>query len=718
MCGIAAYLTAGNNKNKTDQNDSNSTSNSSSSSNSNSTIDTPVFDKLLGDLVLLQNRGYDSAGISTMSTTPTMTPTSPGGSLVSSGNSHQSGRTSLANSNNSPTQSPQTSSNQLLPLTSSANYPSYFTATTNIVTSKIAGSEKVKALSLLKEFRSKHVEHETNLGIGHVRWATHGVNSSFNSHPHSDAKDRLSLVHNGIIHSYFEMKTKLLERDPDLTFKSETDSEVAAIQLGVYLDQGSTLEQAFKLLQSVMTGTWAIVAISITDPNTLFVCKNKNPLLVSIDFERLKVEVSSELTTLKNPAYALNDGTCLKISIESNKILIINCLTGLEVDSLSSFGDLEIPNSKIRKTSPHPYAHWTLSEIHEQPTTIGLALENRLDGKFEELDRISEKLKLVEHLLIFGCGSSFFSGLYATNWLRKMAVFCTVQVFDAASFTYDCLPQKVDSTRIAAIFISQSGETMDILKCLELVLKRSILTIGLINAERSTVARKVDSLIPLRVEREEAVASTKSFTAQATILLALGLWFKRLGGDTNSSILAEINSLKSFSQDVRVALKLSESCKKLASTLVHESSTSLFILGRSFSEPIALEAALKIKEISYIHAEGYLAPALKHGSYAILEPHTPCILIILNDAYKEYMISTAKELQSRHAKCICITDLTDLTSLHELKVFTTILQIPSNNHFSSLLTLIPLQLLAYELGLAKGNSIDMCRNLAKTVTVD
>ena len=687
MCGITAHLTTDKQPDtQPNSNQSNSTPQSESET---------VFDKLLSDLLILQNRGYDSAGISTIS------------------NLH-------------------------------------------ITTSKIAGSEKVTALSLLKEFRSKHLNGNPTIGIGHMRWATHGQKSSFNSHPHSDEKDRLSLVHNGIIHNYFQMKSRLLESNPTLTFKSETDSEVVAIQLGLHLDSGQTFQQAFKTLQSEMSGTWAIVAISVLDPNTLFVCKNKNPLLVSIDSENLRIQVSSEITTLKTSAYALHDGTCLSLTIKSNKIVVVNCLTGEVVTDLAKFGDLEMVSSKPRKTSPYPYAHWTLSEIHEQPTSIESALHNRICTSntdiFQELTKFGPKLKQVEHLLIFGCGSSFFSGLYATNWLRSFSVFCTVQVFDAAAFTYDCLPQRVDSSLIAAIVISQSGETMDILKCLELIKLKSIFTIGLINVTQSTVARKVDCLLELKVEREEAVASTKSFTAQATIMLALGLWFKsQRNGEIDSSYWT---GLKSFSSDVRECLKLSETCKKLAFQIVGQGDRSacgeeiglspgscvsagvsvglsaglsvgsktntntpksMFLLGRGFAEPIAYEGALKIKEIAYIHAEGYLSPALKHGSYAILEPGTICILFIFNDAYKEYMISTAKELESRHAKCICVTTETDL---EELNLFTSVLKIPSNEHFSSLLGLIPIQLLAYELGLAKHNSIDMCRNLAKTVTVD
>lgn len=577
-----------------------------------------VFDQLLEGLLILQNRGYDSAGISTL--------------LM--------GR---------------------------------------LTTSKFASTESVTALGLLKDCRQLHV---ARIGIGHTRWATHGQKTKENSHPHMDSKSRLSLVHNGIIHNYLKLKQKLVAKG--YTFKSQTDTEVIAQLIGSYLDQGRTFEAAIGRTQKKLKGTWACVCLWVAAPSTIFLMKNGNPLLLTVS--KTRIQVSSEASVFKGQYYLLEDGQALAVSLDG----VRDCLTGLNVEIDATCGTL-VAQDLARTLTPAPYPHWTLKEIFEQPETVQSAISSGTSGS----------LKTVQHLLILGCGSSYFSGLYASKHFRRLGTFSTVRCLDAAEFSYDELPNFVNSTEIGAILISQSGETMDVYRSLGLLKKRGIFCLGIINVENSLIAREVDQVVYLKAKKETAVAATKSFTGQVSALLSLGF----------SKTSESAGSLKSLPDDVKACLKLQEQCKKVAVGL--GKCQHLFILGRGLAEPIALEGALKIKEISYIHAEGYSAAALKHGSYAIIEPQTPCILIILNDEYRQLMLSTAEELKARNAHLICISPTAPPAEL-----FNDTIEIPTNDHFSSLLAVVPLQLLAYELGVQRGNSIDLCRNLAKTVTVD
>ena len=608
MCGITAYL-----------------------GNDNS------FEYILSSLKLLQNRGYDSAGICTI--------------------------------NN------------------------------DFILSKYATYD-ISALDIIEKEIQLH--SNTNIGIGHTRWATHGAKTNINAHPHIDCRNKVAIVHNGIIENYIVLK-KFLEKN-NFTFSSQTDSEVIANLISYYIKQNepSPIEKAFHELQ----GTWAVVILLKDNPNSLYLCKNGSPLVIAYDNNFCLV--SSEQLPLSryfNNYISLVDGDIIEISKKDNTICIPN-IFNYKIEKI---------DNKVFDLTPFPYTHWTLKEIHEQSNSITRSLNNGgriIDNKSVKLGGLDdnyELLKNIEHVIILGCGTSLNAGLIGSFIMKKLKCFFTVQAHDASEFIEDDLP---NYGNIVVIVLSQSGETKDIHKNMELIKKRNIPIISIVNVVGSLIARTSTCGIYLNAGREVGVASTKSFTSQVIVLSLLSIWFAQTKSINENIRKQYIKSLRNISLHIKQVLNMNNDIWKKVALITIKSKT-VFILGRGEMQYIAQEIALKFKEICYIHAEGYPSGALKHGPFALIDENTLIFVLSPKDEYYDKNLNTIEEINSRKAQIIVLTNSNENILELENNII-----LPNSDKFNSIIYTIALQLIAYEIALLKGHNPDYPKNLAKVVTVD
>jgi len=614
--------------------------------------DEPAVPYLLEGLHILQNRGYDSAGISTLS-----------------------------------------SEGQVL-------------------TTKFASVGSTSDCIDLLSQHAPAIHNADGLGIAHTRWATHGGKTDENAHPHSDRFDRIALVHNGTIENSSELR-KELEREHGIHFKSQTDTEVIAQMIGIYLDQGTKILEAVKKTLSRLEGTWGLAIIHKDSPNQIIACRNGSPLVLGIGKGRMFV--ASELA-------AFSRHTNQYISLNDGEVAVINSEGGVELDMTRQ---QTAPQEHI-ELSPAPYEHWTIKEIMEQPEAIARTLNYGArfdqDGnvKLGGLESNKERMLNVRHLMMAACGTSLFASQYGAHLLKNLRCFDTVQTIDAAEVTADSFPAHDGGLCVT----SQSGETKDTHRTLVHASQLLIPAFSVVNQVGSLIARTTNCGVYLNAGREHAVASTKAFTTQVTAMALIAGWFaqNRFAKDGNigaihstrrAELLESIHRLPIYTG---MTLLTRPQCAKIAEQLVRADAQHMFILGKGFAESIAKEGALKIKEITYVHAEGFSGGALKHGPFALLEDGTPVVCIIMNDNHAELMRIAAQEVRARGAKTIIITDkkcLADGLSEPEDTIV-----IPSNGPLSALLAVVPLQLIAYEMAVKKGINPDKPRNLAKAVTVD
>ena len=566
-----------------------------------------------------------------------------------------------------------------------------------IILSKYSSRNTSDALKKLEE--DSDIHKNTNIGIGHTRWATHGEKNKINAHPHFDENKRIFIVHNGVIENYSSLKDKL--KKSGIKFISETDSEVIAQLIGYYSKNMNILD-AVKKCTNELEGTWGIVVLDRENPKQLIAARKGSPILIGIG--KGETFISSEASSFVNYTkhfISLNNNEIVRISENMNDL------------DISRIEQSEIENIQ---TDPYPYTHWTLKEIHEQPLTIQNSLNN--GGRIYDFDKVKlggldgnrEKLLSIRNLIISGCGTSYYAALYGAKLFRSLGIFDTVQVVDSSEFDINYIHAK----NMGLLVLSQSGETNDVLKCLEISQNSNIVPFSIINRVGSLISRTTKCGVYLNAGRENGVASTKSFTSQVVVLTLVGIWFSQhisTHVDMRKNLVDNLLKLSlCYSSTLR---SIDNTCDIISQYLLKHS--SCFILGKGLSEPIAKEAALKIKELTYIHAEGYPAGSLKHGPFALIEKGTPIFIILMNDIHKSYMETTIHEVKSRGAHSIVISNT---TLSHQLeKLIDILLYIPDNGQLSSLISIIPFQLIAYKLAILKKLNPDKPRNLAKTVTV-
>jgi glutamine---fructose-6-phosphate transaminase (isomerizing) len=548
------------------------------------------------------------------------------------------------------------------------------------------------------------------IGIGHTRWATHGEPNDINSHPHLSESGNIAVVHNGIIENYTTLKKQLIERGR--TFQSQTDTEIVAQLLEeIYTtSKGVSFEEAIRLALKQIVGTYGLAIINTETPDRIFIARKGSPLLLGIgDDEMFIASDASPIVEYTNKVVYLDDGEMAIVTRNNYKVKTID-----DVALTKEVHELAISLDAIEKAG---YPHFMLKEIFEQPRSIADCMRGRVhteNGTIQlgGIEDVLDDLVNAKRIVIAACGTSWHSALvgeYLFEYLAKTPV----EVEYASEFRYrDPLIGKGD----ALLVISQSGETADTLAALREAKKRGALTLGICNVVGSTISRETDAGVFTHAGPEIGVASTKAFTAQVVVLAMMALAVGQRKGVLNRQQMIKYSKeLAKIPSKVEYILEhIDEPVQKIAGLFTY--APNFLYLGRSYNFPVALEGALKLKEISYIHAEGYPAAEMKHGPIALIDAMMPVVVIAATDHTNDKMISNIEEVKARKGRIISImndenSDVEELSEFH--------ISIPSTiDCFSPLLTVIPLQLLSYYIAVNRGCNVDQPRNLAKSVTVE
>ena len=564
---------------------------------------------------------------------------------------------------------------------------------------KYSSTNNISAIDKLKNNISNL--QDSNIGIGHTRWATHGGKTDINSHPHISYDNKICLVHNGIIENYNDLKNELINNG--IKFKSQTDTEVIVNLLAFEYKKTNNFIEALEITLSKMQGTWGLAIINKDMPNKLFCVRHGSPLLVSNNNNFVMVaSEQSGFNGLVNNYFVLDSNDICIISKEDNKFTV-NTTNKYELKDTIKGYDITLPDD---------YNHWTLKEIDEQfdSSLRAISLGGRLlddnNVKLGGLEGHTEILLRIDNIIILGCGTSYFAGLLGMNYLKDLCNFNTVQIFDGAEFEENDIP-KVGST--ALILLSQSGETKDLHRCIKIGKNNNLFLIGVINVVDSMISRETHCGCYLNAGREVGVASTKSFTSQCIVLSLIAIWFSQIHNCNQLKRQLYIKCLRNLSSDIKKCINFSKSYKDIYLSLLNKS--NMFILGKGKSEAIAKEGSLKIKELTYIHSEGYSGSSLKHGPFALLDEKLPVILIMPEDKHYTKMINVYEEIKSRNAPIFVITNNPKCNIDNKIVL-------PYNEIFGDLLSVIPLQLISYYISIKRGINPDFPRNLAKTVVVE
>jgi glucosamine--fructose-6-phosphate aminotransferase (isomerizing) len=547
-----------------------------------------------------------------------------------------------------------------------------------------------------------------NIGIGHTRWATHGVPNNINAHPHYDSSEKFSLIHNGIIENYIPLK-KFLE-SKGYTFKSKTDTEVLVQFISyIYNKEKISFFDSVRLALKEVVGAYGIVVMHKESPDTLIAARNGSPLIVGLskDEKFVSSDVSAVLEYTRNILY-LEDGEI--ISLDQKDYTIKEVLSDKIISK--DIHRIEMSLDKIEKGG---FDHFMLKEIYEQPNSIKDSIRGRIRGDEIMLGGIYDKTQEIidsNHIYITACGTSWHAaqiGSYILEELLKKPV----KVEYASEFRYRNAP--IDSNSLV-IAISQSGETADTLAAIKKAKEAGSLTLGIVNAVGSSIARETDCGIYMHAGPEIGVASTKAFTSQVVILNMLALYLANKMDLKTKLMTNTIEDLKILERTISKVLKLDGEILDIAKK--YYTAENFLYLGRGYQFPSALEGALKLKEISYIHAEGYPAAEMKHGPIALIDEKMPVVFIVTPNGYSK-ILSNIQEVKARGGKIIIIT-LVDPSEM--IDFVDHIIHIKDaediSNSLSPILTSVPLQLLAYHIAVLKGCNVDQPRNLAKSVTVE
>lgn len=545
-------------------------------------------------------------------------------------------------------------------------------------------------------------KHYSNLGIGHTRWATHGIPSEINSHPHKSGK--VTIVHNGIIENYASIKEELIKEG--FTFKSETDTEVAAALLNNLYSKTNDMLEAMKLFERKVRGAYALGIINDDDFNTLYAIKKASPLIVGIgNNENFIASDVPAILKYTNKYTTLNDGDMAIIKTNSINYYDIN---GKRIDK-----EIKTFEKELGDSDKHGYEHFMLKEIHEQPEVIKNTISPFLeDGIHSLLDKMPDFSKY-NKIVIVACGSAMHAGLIGKNEIEELANI-PVEVEIASEFRYKKLFIDENSLVIA---ISQSGETADTLAAVKIAKEMKATTLGIINRVDSTIARNTDYVFYTKAGIEKAVATTKAYSAQIAILsliaLNIAIRNKLINDIETNNIIESIKTLPTKIESLLTEEKIKE-IKNIANKLYQKE--DMYFIGRNVDYALCMEGALKLKEISYIHSEAYAAGELKHGTISLIEEETPVISVITDEKIAEKTVSNIKEVKSRGANTILVTNEENNNNYDciDNKVI-----IPTTHKlFEPILAVIPLQALAYEVAKLRGCDIDQPKNLAKSVTVE
>lgn len=543
-------------------------------------------------------------------------------------------------------------------------------------------------------------------GIGHTRWATHGKPSEANAHPH--ATEKVAIVHNGIIENFRELKAELVAKGHH--FESETDSEVCAHLISAYLDEGLAPEEAAKTAVRRLHGAYSLAMIFKGEEGLLIGARMGSPLAVGYGTDEAYLGSDAfALAPFTNRVSYLNDGDVVVLRGADVKIYDA-------ADRLAN-REVKITSASTGLVDKGGYSHFMAKEIHEQPEVIAQTLAYYIDpealGVRDRDGHLQKALAKASRLTISACGTAYYAGLVGKYWFEKLARL-PVEIDVASELRYR---NPVYPENGVALFISQSGETADTLAALRDAKANGQTTIAVVNVPESSIAREADIVVPTFAGPEIGVASTKAFTCQLSALAPLAIAAGRARGHIDHATEEKLcSALLEAPRHIVEFLKQDKKLKKIAQGVAK--ARDVLYLGRGANYPLALEGALKLKEISYIHAEGYAAGEMKHGPIALIDENVPVIVIAPHDALYEKTVSNMQEVMARGGKVLLISDAAGIAAASAAQVWQAV-EVPTADPFiAPLLYAVPIQLLAYYAAVAKGTDVDQPRNLAKSVTVE
>lgn len=547
------------------------------------------------------------------------------------------------------------------------------------------------------------------IGIAHTRWATHGEPSSRNAHPHYSESKNLAIIHNGIIENYADLKKKLQEKG--ITFRSDTDTEVL-VQFVEYVMQRKSVDllTAVQLVLHEVIGAYAIAIVDKNDPDTIVAARKQSPLVVGIgENEFFLGSDASPIIEYTDRVVYLDDGN-IAVMRRGEDLQVVNMYN---VKLSPEVKTVDISLGQIEKGG---YPHFMLKEIFEQPECLTNCMRGRINVEADNVTLSAvidykEQLLAAERIVIVACGTSWHAGLIGKQLIEN---FCRipVEVEYASEFRYR---NPVVTDKDVVIAISQSGETADTLAAVQLAKERGAFIYGICNAIGSSIPRATNTGSYIHVGPEIGVASTKAFTGQVTVLVMLALALGKERGTVAPADYAKVvKELAAMPEKIEEVLKVNDRVKDLSRTFTY--ARNFLYLGRGFSYPVALEGALKLKEISYIHAEGYPAAEMKHGPIALIDSDMPVVVIATHNAMYEKVLSNIQEIKARKGRVIALVSKGDDTIS---KIADEVIELPDTLEcLEPLIASIPLQLMAYHIAVCKGKNVDQPRNLAKSVTVE
>ncbi len=587
-------------------------------------------------------------------------------------------------------------------------YRGYDSAGVAIINGQIEIKKGKGKVSNLKRMLQREPLKGT-IGIGHTRWATHGAPNDVNSHPHISQSGNIALVHNGIIENYSTLKKEL--RNKGRTFQTDTDTEVI-VQLIEEIYESSkdkNFEQAVQLALKQVVGTYGLAIVHSGEPDRIIVARKGSPLIMGIGEDEIIIASdASPIVEFTKKVIYLDDGEMAIVTQKGYEVKTIE-----DVPLTKEVHELALSIEEIEKGG---YPHFMLKEIFEQPRAISDCLRGRLDVKNHTIQLggivdVVDKIVNAKRLIIAACGTSWHSGLVGEYLFEHLAKI-PVEVEYASEFRYR--EPLIDEDDIMLV-ISQSGETADTLAAVRTAKERGALVLGICNVVGSTIARETDAGVYTHAGPEIGVASTKAFTTQVAVLTMMAIMIAQKKRSISKEYAARlIEELNAIPGKIEKILKKSEGIKNMAKLFTY--APNFLYLGRTYNFPVALEGALKLKEISYIHAEGYPAAEMKHGPIALIDAMMPVVVIAATDHTNDKMISNIEEVKARKGRLISITgeQNEEVINLAEFNC-----HIPDTEDcLSPLLTVIPLQLLSYYIAVNRGCNVDQPRNLAKSVTVE
>jgi len=586
-------------------------------------------------------------------------------------------------------------------------YRGYDSAGVALLNGDIAIYKKKGKVSELEDFvRGK--ETKSTIGIGHTRWATHGEPSDLNAHPHRSEKGLFTIIHNGIIENYAVLKKTLM--DQGMSFYSETDTEVLANLIEyIYTTQEVSVEVAVGQALQKVDGAYGLVVLSTEDPNLMIAARKSSPLVIGLGDK--EYFIASDATPIveytDRVIYLNNDDMAL---IRRDELVLKNLGTNGTSVNIQT---LDLGISEIEKQG---YDHYMLKEIFEQPRSIQDTFRGRIHPETNEirlggLHDVKDQLVHAKRIVIIACGTSWHAGLVGEYLIEDLARI-PVEVEYASEFRYRNPMIGPDDVVLA---ISQSGETADTLAAIQLARDAGALVLGICNVAGSSISRETHAGVYTHAGTEIGVASTKAFTAQVTVLTMMALMIGKekglLSEERFGTLIAELNNIP---MKIEKILEHNEEFRRIAE--IYKDASNALYLGRGVSFPVALEGALKLKEISYIHAEGYPAAEMKHGPIALIDENMPVVFIATRDSSYEKIVSNIQEVKARNGVVIAIVTEGD-KAIKEMADH--VIEIPETDEsLVSLTSVVPLQLIAYHIALMRGCNVDQPRNLAKSVTVE